>query len=139
MPVPARSAQTLGGTPTACGAEVARSYNSNSISMVVLLGSHLAAVLVGIGMSVVVFACGSLASRMNERAATSAPLAAFGWHSSRFIVGLLCAAAIALPWLYLLVELRASLSLVICLVASAAVSAYLFVKHRVFGRVTVVR
>jgi len=107
--------------------------------MVVLLGSHLAAVLVGIGMSVVVFACGRVASHMNRRAATSAPLAAFGWHSSRFFLGLLCAAAIALPWLYLLLELRVSLSVVVFLVASAAVSAYLFVKHRVFGQVTVVR
>jgi len=107
--------------------------------MFALVASHLMAALVGIGMSVLVFACVKIASYMNHRAASSAPVPAFAWHSSRFLVGLICAAAIAVPWLYLLVEIRESFTVVACLLASASLSAYLFVKYQVFGQVTALR
>jgi hypothetical protein len=107
--------------------------------MISVLGSHLAAALVGIGMTVVVFACIRVAAHLNERAASSRPLAAFGWSSARFILGLVSAAAIALSWLYLLLDARVSVTEAACLLASAVVSAYLFFKHRVFGQFTVLR
>ena len=90
-------------------------------------------------MSTVVFACVKLASYMNLRAASAPSTAAAGWHSLRYLLGLICAAIVSLPWLYLLVEARVPLTVAACTLVGAVVSTYLFIKHRVFGQVTVVR
>jgi hypothetical protein len=104
--------------------------------LVAVLGSHFAAALVGVGISVVIFACAKVALRMNARAVSASPAVAFAWHSSRLLFGLICAAPIALAWLYLTLELRAPVTVLVCLVAGLVATSYLFVKFEVFGRVT---
>lgn len=104
--------------------------------LVALLGSHVAAALVGVGMSVVVFTCAKIASRMNARAASAPRGAAIAWHISRFVLSLVCAALLSFPWLYLLLELRIPLTVFVSLLVGLAASAYLFIKRQLFGPVT---
>jgi hypothetical protein len=106
--------------------------------LVAVLGSHLAAAFVGVGMSVLLFGCAKVASRMNSQAAAASSLRALAWHSARFAVGLVCATLISLPWLYLLLELRIPPSAFLSLIFGLAVSAYLFIRFGVFGSATFV-
>lgn len=103
--------------------------------LVSVLGSHFAAAFIGVGMSVLFFGCAKVASRMNARAlAASAPVA-LAWRSSRLVLGLVCAVPMAFSWLYLLLDLRIPLTVVVCLLVGLVASSYLFVKFRVFGAI----
>ena len=106
--------------------------------VVAVLGSHIAAALIGVGMSVVVFACAKIASGMNARAAATSSVGAFGWHSFRLLFGLFCGALIAFPWLHLFLDLRIPLTEAASLMLAFVASAYLFIKFKVFGKVTII-
>jgi hypothetical protein len=130
-------ARTLGGTIHQPASRQRRWHHMTRHRMlVVLLGSHVAAALVGVGMSVLVFTCAKVASRMNARAASASRGAAIAWHVSRLLFSLVCAALLSFPWLYLLLELRIPLSVFVSLLVGLAASAYLFIKLQVFGQAT---
>ena len=104
--------------------------------LVALLGSHVTAALVGVGMSVLVFTCANVASRMNARAAAASRGKAIVWHTSRFLFSLLCAALLSFPLLYLLLELRVPFTVFLTMLGGLATSSYLFIRFSVFGKVT---
>ena len=108
----------------------------NFSMLVVVLGSHLAAGLVGVGMSVLIFSCANVASSMNARAAAAPGLASIGWHTCRVLFGLIFVASVSFPWLYLLVVQRISMTVFASLALCLVVSALLFIKFRTFGAVT---
>jgi len=105
--------------------------------LIVVLGSHLAAGFIGVGMSVLVFACLKVAGRMNDRATEVGALASAARYCGSFLLAAACAACIAMPWLFLLVKLRAPFTVVASLVGGAVASAFCFVKFRIFGKVQV--
>jgi hypothetical protein len=107
--------------------------------LVSVLGSHLVAAFVGVGMSVLFFGCAKVASQMNARALAASTLVALAWHSSRVVLGLVCAAPMAFSSLYLLLDLRIPVTVVVSLLVGLFASSYLFVKFRLFGGIALAR